>query len=311
MGKDSWVLFLAKKQGRIVGALSTFIFRHRLGTSLNSIPYPGPMGGIATDISKDHASTIYEILLGHLVAFGRQNNIDLLTTITSPFQNDIYLYERYLNPTHILKNFTQYVDLKNPLRFSHGIRQRIRKTDSSSYQIWEDDKISIIKQWWLIYRLRMRELGVRPIPLQFFLSIRENLAPKNARFFFINVEEKLVGGCVYIFHRDILDVYMLSCLSRYNSLSPATLLTYQTIAWARKKGFRIYNFQSSKRRGDGVYQFKAQWGAVEAPYYFVTKVLHKAKLEGMLDVPFERITTGYRWHYLLPYYMWGLVDKPV
>src|SRR3989344_400631 len=153
MGKDSWVLFLAKKQGRIVGALSTFIFRHRLGTSLNSIPYPGPMGGIATDISKDHASTIYEILLGHLVAFGRQNNIDLLTTITSPFQNDIYLYERYLNPTHILKNFTQYVDLKNPLRFSHGIRQRIRKTDSSSYQICEDDKISIIKHWWLIYRL--------------------------------------------------------------------------------------------------------------------------------------------------------------
>jgi hypothetical protein len=298
MKTDPAYLLTAEKRGRIVDVLPIFFYKHRYGNILSSVPFPGPLGGIAT--TEKNRLPVYKTLLRAMCQLATRKNCISATVITSPVTQDYDIYKKALDFDYELENFTQIVPLTPPLSLSHGIRNRLNKKHDLT--ISESHDPAIIKAWWKIHRERMDEFDSTPIPLAFFLSIAKYLVPASARFFFVWHKNRVVAGCLYIFHRDIMDVYMLSSDATYNSLSPATYLTHHTILWAKKHGITRYNFQSSKKRGDGVYTFKTQWGAKEARYYFLTKTF--TNMPTFLKRPLGTIRKAYTWHYVLPFSAW-------
>ncbi len=298
MDRDQAFFCMVVDRNQVIGVLPLYVYKHPLGNILTSVPYPGPLGGVAAS-QKNNA--IYAALLDSMEEVSKKNECVAATIITSPFAQDIEIYRKVMRIDYEMENFTQCVDLQQPLLFSHGIRNKLHK-NIGELEIFESNEREVIEKWWNIHRKRMSELGADPIPLELFHAISTHLVPHHARFFFITSAGTLIGGCLYIFHRDILDVYMLSCDSDYQKISPATHLTNHTIRWAKENGFRVYNFQSSKRKGDGVYQFKAQWGAKEVPYFFLTKTFRP--LGKLIGKPLSDIRRAYQWHYLAPFSLW-------
>lgn len=308
LSSDESIFLLAKKENEPVGALPCYIYHSSLGNIITSIPHAGPLGGVACSMKKEEEKReVYRILLDEMIKTGKETACVLATVITSPFVNDLKIYKKSLSFDYLRENFTQYVDLTKPFNFSHGIRNDVNKGQRLGLKVRELKNLSEVNSWYKIHRKRMGELQTTSLPRKLFLNAFDFLVPKKGRFFAIEYQGKIIGGCLYIFHRDIIDVYMLSSDSRFRQLSPGTFLTDYVIRWAKENGFRYFNFQSSKKRGDGVYKFKAQFGAIDTSYYFLTKKI--GDITKILATPLEEIKEKYRWHYVLPYNLWDKKEK--
>jgi hypothetical protein len=109
----------------------------------------------------------------------------------------------------------------------------------------------------------------------------------------------MAAGSLYVLHREVMDVFAISMDSAYRQHAPNALVADFSLSWARQRGVRVYNWQSSSSRRSGVYAHKRQWGSMEAPYYFVTRLLRDRQALAALGP--ERIRAEYPWHYLVPF----------
>src|SRR6266850_1533999 len=91
----------------------------------------------------------------------------------------------------------------------------------------------------------------------------------------------------------------MSMDSVHSAKAPNYPLVEQSLFAMWRRGVRYMNWQSSPRRGDGVYRFKKQWGSEERPYYFVTKVY--CAPEKILSIGAEGIRRAYPGHYVVPF----------
>jgi hypothetical protein len=118
----------------------------------------------------------------------------------------------------------------------------------------------------------------------------KTLVPKQkAIFLAVRDKQKIASACLYIRHLDVMDVYAISMDPAYIAHAPNALGTEASLEWGRQCGARIYNWQSSPSRQTGVYTYKSQWGSLEAPYYFVTRIFCEPEAFTRLCRPLRRI----------------------
>jgi len=133
-----------------------------------------------------------------------------------------------------------------------------------------------------------------------FEKIRDVLIPRDkARLLLVRKDDALASGCIYVYHRRVLDVLRLNMDSKFLDLSPNFLNTEASLIWARKRGVVYYNWQSAPSREDGVYRYKKQWGAQELPYYYVTRLL--CPPDRIREIGLGRLKSDYPFHFVVPY----------
>src|SRR5205807_2201047 len=111
--------------------------------------------------------------------------------------------------------------------------------------------------------------------------------------------DEIAAGCLFVHHRDVCDAFIMSMDSAYSAKAPNYLLMEEAFFTMWRRGIRYMNWQSSPRRGDGVYNFKKQWGSEERPYHFLTKIY--CRPETILSLGAEGIRRAYRGHYVVPF----------
>jgi len=302
LGPDQAIFLLCEDEGRDIAALPLYLYKHRLGSILGSVPQAGPMGGVffREDLDENRIADLYRCLIDAALELARSHHCLTLSLISNPFTDDLPYYERYLLPTYVLENFTQYIPLKESHRRSHGHRNNLNKAKKSVYQIRFCEEDKSLEEWIELHQKSHTALGAEPLNQRLLENIVYVLgARKKMGLLLVYAQDKIVSGGLYIYHRNVMDVFMLSLTRETIRPSPNFLNTEASISWAKDMGIEIYNWQSSPSRESGVYAYKKQWGSLEKDYYFVTKLL--CVPERIQEMGLQTMKTAYSQHYVLPY----------
>ncbi|MCP5070013.1 MAG: GNAT family N-acetyltransferase [bacterium] len=308
--------FLACRQGgELVGVLPAYRYSGPLGAILTSVPQAGPLGGVACHPNAE-VEAVYGALLEGFIALAKSTSCELATVITNPFWPDRDLCTRHLRPDFVLENSCQVLELDRldaGLGFEDerpALRRNLRKALAGDLYIDEEQTTSNVESWYAIHAQRHREIGAQPLPRELIFGALAHMVSRDkGRFFFVRekASNEMVAGGLYIHHGRVIDAVMPSMRSDRSRLAPNYLLTRHSMAWARERGLRFYNWQGSPPQG-GVHRFKAQWGSRDAGYCFLTRVTGNAA--PFLDSSVERIIEGYPWHYVLPFDRIGRGNAP-
>jgi hypothetical protein len=223
-----------------------------------------------------------------------------MTIITNPFKPDIERYQAYVKPDFVFENFTQYICLNEPARRSHGHRNRLNKAKKHNFRVTVEDGLRALRSWYEIHKRRHQEIGASPLDYQLFENIVVNLSPRNkARIILVWLGDDIISGGLYVRHKNIVDVFMISMNSDYATLGPSFINTDYSLQWARQLGTTTYNWQSSQNKSCGVYEYKKQWGSKDSSYCFVTKLFCSPSIIEELGP--TGIKKDYPWHFVVPF----------
>lgn len=312
LGPDEPIFLLAHVDGQDLAGLPLYLYRQPTGNVLTSVPQPGPMGGVFVrdEVDAGKKREFYSALLQRAEAMAREHQCLSLTFITDPFTNDVGLYEELLKPTYVFENFTQSIPLKEVIadgKFTlkdynkrSNLSRNVKKSHEAGFEVQTTTSKEVLHEWYPIHVARHTEIGASPLRLDLFENILAVLGPKEkAHLLIIRKGGEIASGCLYIHHRNILDVFLLSMNTKYFEQAPNFLNTEQSMLWAAGKGMLQYNWQSSPRRDSGVYRYKTQWGSKDIPYYFVTKLLVDAKV--VAGIGLDTVKQKYPFHYVVPF----------
>lgn len=312
LGPDRPIFLLCQAGEQPIAGLPLYLYENPHGNILTSVPQAGPLGGVFfhPELTPAEIEQAYAALLAMACSLAVRHNCISLTIITSPFFADLEYYERFLAPTFVFENFTQYIvlpeiateetiTLRDYNRRSN-LSRNIRKGREAGLAWDWSENVEELRAWHRVHAARHSELGVVPLKLEFFEKIWDVLKPRDkARLLLVRKDGEIASGCLYIYHRKILDVFMLSMDARFADLAPNFLNTEMSLLWARRYGVEKYNWQSSSSRTSGVYGYKKQWGSRAAPYYFVTRLF--CPPERICNMGREALQHAYPWHYVAPF----------
>ena len=295
---------------RCLAGMPLYLFAGAYGSVLTSIPHAGPLGGIflregLTDIQR---TTLYKKMMECAIELAKEKGCIALTVITNPFDDDTRLYREAVACTYEFKNFCQVVSVNDVVtntglqtgKASHNnnIRRNLKQSESCSVQV-EWGGSADFEEWYTIHCKRHGELDTSPLPKELLRSIVDILTERNMGGLAVaRKAEKIIGGCIYIWHRNIVDAFIMSSDSRYFDHGVNYALTYFALNECKARGMHFFNWQSC-RKDSGVYTFKTCWGSREYCYSFLTWTFKG--FNKVFNVPLEELMQAYRWHYLAPF----------
>lgn len=314
LGKDEPYFVVAKEGDKIVGVLPLYFLKNKLGNLLTTNAWHTMSGVVCF---KDQAKNICKSILEYSLALARDLDCTILSIGTNPFHdyNDYYL--GVLRPDYVMENFVQYIRMKeifdeksnlmHPNYVSRtNLSRNLAKAKSQPLVISDEQTDENVAQCFKLHEKRMKELGAEPIPKRFFESVLKNLTSRGkGKFLSVRYEDNMVGTCLFLNSKTMMDAYMLSMDSKFARLGTNFLLTYYMLRGARENNINVFNWMSSPRKGDGVYKWKEQWGSHEGTCFYFTRVL--GDISKLQQADYSELSSAYEFHYLLPF---NLLNNP-
>lgn len=302
IGPDEAFFLLCSDGERDVAALPLYLYRHPLGSILNSVPQQGGLGGIfcRSDLRGAAKQAAYDALLTAAVKLAEEQRCLTLSIITNPFDPDVALYDRALAPDLWFENFLQFVPLAGarPV-MSHGHRQNLNRAARSGLEVRDCRDSAELAAWYAIHTKRHGEIGAAPYDRRLFEHLFFDLVPRgHARLLLACDGDRIVAGTFFIRHQRVLSTLMISQDSDHAAKRPNFAILDAAMRWAAADGVHVFNWESSAGK-DGVFEFKRQWGSEERIYYYVTRVF--CGRERLLEIGLDRIKQHYGGHYVVPF----------
>lgn len=313
LGPDTPLFLLAEENGEAIAGLPLYLFEHRLGNVLTSVPQSGPLGGVflRAGLAPALLDSAYATLLAEAVALARAHRCIALSLITHPFVDDLPRYRAHLQPEYVFENFTQYIDLREHFDAQGGVRlpdyhrrtnlsRNLAKAKRAGYRMRYCSDPAEIDALYQVHLKRHAEIGAPPIDARLLRNIATRLVPRNKAFFLIiESDAGIASWAVYLRHRDVVDVLRLNMDSAAAAHCPNFLNTDVSLARCRELGVRWYNWQSAPSRSSGVHRYKEQWGSVESTYHYVTKLFCRPSY--LAELGLETLRHEYPLHFIAPY----------
>ena len=318
LGPDRPIFLLCQRDGEALGGLPLYLYQGRLGNLLTSVPQAGPLGGVFVrpDLSASDLEAVYATLIRRAVEIAGRWQAIALTIITHPFEDDLALYQRYLEPDYTFENFTQYIPVESAVvagsiqmrdsRTGIDLRRLLRRAAEAGFAATTEGSDEEFCEWYKIHCKRHTEIGAQPLDRRLLANIRNVLVPRGkGRFILVKRGNMIASGALFISHARVADVFMIGMDTEFESYSPNRLNIAAALHWAAEAGIPILNWQSSPNRTGGVYGFKRQWGSLERPFYFVTRLFRPAA--EIREWGRETLMQEFPGHYVVPF---GILSDP-
>ncbi len=268
---------------------------------IQSLPYPASYAGLFLEafVADDDVRAIVETIGEH---YGE--SADVLSLCTTPLTDSKSELARHFDFT--LENKIQYIDLSAGLladttsKFRNNLRRNLGKAEDAGIRIerFVDDEVE--KLWYSCYQRRMLELGANCLPKEFFSAMRRHLQPSGSyQLFSAWAEEEYLGGILTVGNEYCADYYLSVFDRDYDFAQCSTYTFYHFLLWAREKGAKVLNLQSSPGEDSEVYHFKQSWGAKDSTHRYLVKILKNR--EKVLTLSREAIAEQYGFHFYLPF----------
>ncbi|GIV33642.1 MAG: hypothetical protein KatS3mg031_1177 [Chitinophagales bacterium] len=279
------------------------------GTVFNSLPYYGSNGGfvISRTLPVQEQNRLREDCLREITGYARSLSAVLVTIVCNPFdpESENWL-EQHFAPDYTDQRIGQITRLPEAVSeegvelmhmFSDPRPRNIRKALKSgiTFQIHHD--AGALGFLYKVHEKNIQDIGGLPKREAFFTLIPDFFGPKEYAVFIAYQGKTPVAGLLLFYFNRTVEYFTPAILYEYRNLQPLSLLIFEAMKDAVKRGFLYWNWGGTWLTQKGVYDFKKRWGAVDKPYRYFTKVLDKS----VLQLPRQQLMDTFRNFYLFPF----------
>lgn len=259
---------MAVDKDQIVGILPLLYYSSLLfGKFLVSLPWLD-YGGVCAD-----SNEIQEKLINKAMEITQQKKCKFLELRSVNFE-DKRLVTKTSKVTFILE--LEPDPEKVWKKIDSKARNQVRKAQKSNLEVIFGREENL-DQFYSVFSLNMRDLGTPVWTKELFKNILICF-PDKSEIALVKLENKVIGGALILYFKDMLTVPSASSLVSYLSYCPNNILYWEIVQRGCLQGFKKFNFGRSSLNS-GTYNFKKQW--VKKP----TQLLWQYYLNTVKDLP--------------------------
>jgi hypothetical protein len=289
---------LAVEGDVVVGALPLLAKDGELGRVLNSSPFYGSNGGV---LGCDPGIT--HNLLEHYSNMLELDNVAASTIVENPlFRMDPNSVTHDLTDERI-GQFTpiDYADncAENLMAsFHQKTRNMIRKAEKLGVVVTvENDQINFVRE---VHFQNMREIGGLPKSDDFFRLVPQHfVAGVDYKLYIAKIDGECVAAILNFYFNGTVEYYTPVVRKEYRDSQALSLAIFSAMTDASKDGYLRWNWGGTWLSQEGVYRFKKRWNTQDFPYTYFIRLVDR----GFLDMPREKILSGYPSFYTVPFSM--------
>lgn len=293
-----------------LGGMPIYLYECEMGRILNSVPHAGPLGGVfcRDELDSPTREKVYTALVEQALQIAKEKQCLSMSLISNPFIDDDPLYEK-LNPSFIFQNFNQAIALPKILdehdeyqtgksKYNSHLRKNLKRAKEYETEVaWENG--TDFSDWYDIHLKRHEELNAPPLPKKLLQAILTFMKPTGIGDLAVaKYQGRVIGGCFYIWHKNIVDYFILSSDSKFFDYRVNYRLVDYGIRIFREKGMQMFNWQSSKP-DSSVYDFKKRWGSRKFSYSLITWI--GEGFSRLFEWNLADIRKNFQWHYVAPF----------
>jgi len=293
----------------IAGCLPAFLkYNEAYGNILNALPFYGSTGGVLS--GERHCEEVHSSLINAFNTLADEEDAITSTIISSNFHNYSGLYEKYSRYTLIDKRIGQVTglppydgrddNLSGALMdaFHQKTRNLVRKAMKGGMEVSHSGSIDAVNRLSELHSQNMSALGGIAKGINVFMAIRESFVyDEDYRIYEAEKDGRIIAALLVFFYNCTAEYYTPAVMEEYRSLQPVSLLIFEAMQEAARRGCKYWNWGGTWTTQQGVYHFKSRFGAKDMPYYYYTR----ERDESMRKLDAKRILAEYPYFYVLPF----------
>lgn len=307
-GEDYFLV--AKQDGQIVGMFPAFLKRNsKYGNVLNSLPFYGSNGGAICSSSLLDTRSIKCQLLDAFQDLAREKEAVLSTVITSPFEKDIDVYEKFARHNYQDSRIGQISplpvandDLDSVLMamLHYKTRNMVRKAYKANIRHRNSANIDDLQFLAEVHKQNLEAIGGPAKSWDFFRLIPKIFEyDKDYQVYIAELDGKCIAALLLFYYRKTVEYFTPTVVKEYRTFQPLSLLIFEAMKDAAQRGYRYWNWGGTWHTQKGVYDFKKRWGTKDFPYYYYIKAYRGISNIKSLDK--SEVSKEYPYFYSIPF----------
>jgi Acetyltransferase (GNAT) domain len=302
---------VAYKSGEIIGALPLFVKRNvKLGNLLNSLPFYGSNGGVITPPGAPEALAVKRALIQSFYELASEESAVAATLISNPLDAESAFYEanieyslrdeRIGQLTPLPAQSDEALELQEALMalFHQKTRNCVRKAQRSKIGLRHSDSIEDLRALFLLHSQNMVAINATPKPWSIFTTIRETFVyDRDYRIYVAEKDQQVIAALLIFFYNRTAEYFTPATLEPYRVLQPMSLLIFEAMQEAVRRGLTNWNWGGTWLTQGGVYHFKKRWGTVDRRYFYYTRVFD----DSIMKCSKELLLQEYPYYFVVPF----------
>ena len=170
-----------------------------------------------------------------------------------------------------------------------GLKQEFAIAPSDSDRDWADLATH--------HRIGMERIGGRPKSIDEFGALRATLIDGVQRRLYVARAGNTFAGALLCLHcKEWVEYFTPVAVEQFRSQQVLSALICEAMIDAAASGARFWNWGGTWHTQQGVYHFKAGWGAVDHEYVYYGRAA-----DHVLDTPAEQLQANYPFFYARPF----------
>jgi lipid II:glycine glycyltransferase (peptidoglycan interpeptide bridge formation enzyme) len=150
------------------------------------------------------------------------------------------------------------------------VRQRISRAEKSGIRLRTAKEEHDLKEFYRLYLMTRRRLGLPPQPFRFIRLLWDQFAPQGGLVIRLaEIDDQAVAGIMLLKFRDRVSAEYMVSDEAYRGMNPSHLLFWDAIQEAKAGGCTVFDFGRTDERNARLMDFKGRWGTVlrDLPVY--------------------------------------------
>ncbi len=253
------------QKGKICGVLPLFLIKSRLtGKRLVSLPFSYICGPLA-----DSKDTMESLIEGGLKIHEKTKSgyMEIKASREEEDLKNIGFQESKYYKTYILQLTNPEENWRNLHKSS--TQRSINKAKKEGVKILFSEEEKGLEEFYRLNLGTCRFHGIPPQPYKFLKNIGDILGKKGlAKLVLAKYQKKSVAGAIFFLFKDKVHYIYGASDQRYLFCRPNHLLLWETMLWAMKNGFRLFDLGRVSQDNVGLAEFKKRWGAKQKDLYY-------------------------------------------
>lgn len=307
-GEDYYLI--AKQDSQIVGIFPAFLKRNsKYGNVLNSLPFYGSNGGIICRSFLPNAQSIKQKLLSVFHDLAMEKEAIVSTIITSPFERDIDIYNKFVHHDYqdnrigqitTLPLASENLDSELMAMLHYKTRNMVRKAFKAGIQYRHSSDIDDLRFLAETHKENLEAIGGSAKSWYFFSLLSEIFEyDTDYRIYIAELNGKRIAALLIFYYNRTVEYFTPAIVAEYRNMQPNSLLVFEAMKDAALRGYRYWNFGGTRDTLKGVYDFKKRWGTKDYPYYYY--VSKYGDISELLKIGKLNILKEYEYFYVIPF----------
>ena len=259
--KGYYFALLDENSSTIKAALPVFHIKSWLtGTRLVSTPFATLFDPLIS--SKDQLSVLLNSVLNLLRELGC-SYFELRSILSTALVDHQILTKKTFYRHHFLRLHDNPEVIKENFHRS-CVRQKISKAIKSNVTYKIADNESDLKEFYKLYLLSRKRLGLPSMPYSFFKDMWDIFFPaKQMLLMLAMVNRKCAAGLILLRFKKRTSAEFSVNDQLYLKYCPNHLLFWEAIKMAHSDGYDIFDFGRTSIQNEGLLNFKRRWGTIQ------------------------------------------------